>query len=129
MHLDLNEWLRGERDWRDLFDLEPYLRRQQGSAYFAALIEDEDMAEAMVGPDGELDLPEPPENPPHFGWTPKRADDAEIKDLLWKLIYVTARSEKKPPEVSRPKSAVEQVKERIAKIRHSGFVQKLGFKD
>ena len=128
-HLDLDEWIRGERDWRNLFDLEFYLRRTVGSAYYAAIAEDEEIAEAFVNADGTVDLPDPPDNPPHFGWTSERSDLADIKDLLVNLVYVTAHSESRPTPTPRPKPALELVKDRVSKVRHSGFMQRLGFKN
>lgn len=121
--LDLDEWLRGERDWRNLFDLLDWVPR--GGAYWSALAEDRELAEEMFDPDAPD--PEPAQYPPHFGWTDLRADLAEMKDLILQAIYVSARSEKPPPTVPRPRPAIEVLKEQAARVRHSDFARRLGF--
>lgn len=94
--LDLNDWLRGDRDWQDLWDLKDQL--PQGSKYRSAKLRDPDIVQALA------QLPDPEQGPPPLeGFTPLVSRLANIEDLLLQLIYVTAHADASAaPSVPRP---------------------------
>ena len=101
--LDLNDWLRGERDWRDLLELIDQFR--VGSAYLAAIQEDEDLAAEL------LDGYRPPRRtgePPGFaGFDAHRYDMARLIATVEQLIAVTAHVDASGIEAAVPVPAVE----------------------
>lgn len=95
--MDLGDWLRGERDWLELLDF--LTRFGAGSHYRAARLRDPALIEEMAT------APEPAKPAPprleEFG--PLRGDLADIKDLLWRLLYMTGHIDPKgAPTAPRP---------------------------
>jgi hypothetical protein len=94
--LDLNEWLRGERHWLDLWDFISDL--PIGSKYRSTKLSDPEFVEALAS------QPEPEDSPlPLDGWDAHLSRLANIEDLLWRLIYVSAHSDPSgAPAADRP---------------------------
>ncbi|MEV6432570.1 hypothetical protein [Nocardia sp. NPDC051463] len=94
--MDLNDWFRGERDWRDLWDLKDIL--PQGSRYRSAKLREPEVVEALA------QLPEPTSTDiPLEGFDPLIARLANIEDLLNRLIFVTAHADAAAaPSAARP---------------------------
>lgn len=96
MRLDINEWLRRERDWRDLYDLIDQL--PFGSHYQAAKLHDPDLIEEMARKKDSDEV-----TPPALeDFDSLRMSFARVEDLLWKILYATARSDQEPPSAPRP---------------------------
>lgn len=111
--------MRGERDWLDLWLFIEDLG--QGSRYISALLSDPDTVDALAN------LPEPERtDPPMAGFTPLMARLANLEELLWRLIYVTARADPSgAPKASRPVIPHVKRREEIGRSRLRSAVSKL----
>ncbi|WP_029932511.1 hypothetical protein [Nocardia otitidiscaviarum] len=111
--LDLNDWLRGERDWRDLWELIDGLRHRQGSRYRSAKLTDPDIVEMLAT--AELD-----ENPeiPIEGFGPIDARLANLEDRLTQILYAVSRADSSmAPLTPRPTLPHEQRRQEIRRGR------------
>lgn len=117
--LDLNDWLRGERNWLDLLDFINDLR--QGSRYVSARLRDPDTIEALAN------LPEPePAEAPMEGFTPLIARMANIEELLWRLLYAVLRADPSTaPKAARPVIPHMKRREEVQRSRLRSVVSKL----
>lgn len=127
--LELGDWLRGERDWRDLFDLADLL--PDGSRYLSAVLSDRDIAEQIV--DSEEAEEEimgrrrpTAKNPPLTGYTAVLAKFDDVLDVLISLQATTAQADpRKAGRVSRPLTAVQIVRDERDSTRLNEFVDSL----
>lgn len=119
MHLDINEWLRGERDWAEFFELRDFL--PDGSAFRAALLEDWEVAEAMWQTYGGERPPKP--EPSFRGLTTEVLNLMDIKDLVTTVLSAVANQ--KVPRHPRPKSAYEKKKESVTSNALNGALSAL----
>lgn len=114
--LDLNDWLRGERDWRDLFE---YLDELPlGSRYVACLQEDEELAELVPE---RRERPTPAESPSWREFDKQSYDMAEIKALLQQILVAACRGDPSAAGIEPwvPKPAADQIhrEKRLTKLR------------
>lgn len=123
--MDLNDWLRGDRDWRDLLDLLELL--PDGAHYPAALLTDRELAELMLADEDEdVRPPVPDKHPPLRGYTPLIAKLDDVIDILIALQATTAHSDpRKAGRVPRPRTAVDVVRDERDSEVLSGFVDQL----
>lgn len=113
--MDLNEWLRGERDWLELVEFLEEFKLQAGSHYRAARLRDPRLVEQMVAAPEKRTPPKPPRLE---DFSPLRADLADIKDLLWRVVYAAAQADAKhAPTERRPELPWETRKSEIASAR------------
>ncbi|MDG3012455.1 hypothetical protein G4X40_20150 [Rhodococcus sp. D2-41] len=119
--LDLNEWLRGERDWRDLYELKDQLELEQGSAYLSAVLSDRELAEQAAH------LPEPEPGPPRLrGYTTLMSRLDDLLDAVLKLQATTAGADpRKVPDITRPKPEVDLVRRELDAEALDDFVDLL----
>src|SRR5699024_2108470 len=105
--MDLNDWLRGERDWRDLFDLLGQL--PDGAKYPSAVLMDREIAEATLdAEEADEDADKRPDpvskNPSLDGYTPLMAKLDNMLEVLIALQYTLAKQDpRKAPKAPRPK--------------------------
>ncbi|MBF6328730.1 hypothetical protein [Nocardia transvalensis] len=98
LHLDLDDWLRGARDWRELWEFRDRLRNRAGSAYQAALLQDPEVVAALAAQEDDDSNTVPIE-----GFGPIEARLANIEDRLIQLIYAVARVDSTAaPTAARP---------------------------
>lgn len=92
----MNDWLRGERNWLDLWDLLDGL--PQGSRYRSAQLHEPAVIERLA------QMPDPTnEDFPLEGFDPLMSRLANLEDLLTQLIYATARADATgAPTAARP---------------------------
>lgn len=124
--MDLNDWLRGERDWRDLFDLLSQL--PDGSRYTAAVLSDKELAGAALDAQDPDAKPAPPQKHPNLaGYTPMIGKLDDVLNVLIALQYTLAKQDpRKAPKAPRPKTAYELLsderqRERIQNMAHRLF--------
>lgn len=104
LQLDIDDWLRGERDWVSFFELAHFL--PQGSAYKSALLEDRELAEKLLD---QLAGKRPKPQPPGFREYSTVVERLmNIEDLL--AAFMAGFSEGKATPVLRPKSAFQELK-------------------
>lgn len=100
----MNEWLRGERHWGEFWELKEQL--SFGSEFFAAQLEDQELAEQAA------DLPEPPPAPPSMrGYSPLLRKLDDVLDAIRGLHGATVGAN--PGDITpveRPKPRVELVR-------------------
>lgn len=113
--MDLNEWLRGERDWRELWEFKDQFR--EGSHYRAAKLRAPELVEAMaIAPDVKA------KPPPLEDWTYLRQHLATIQDLLLKLIYVSGHTDpSKAPTTPTPELPWEARRMEIMAVKSSSI--------
>lgn len=92
----MNDWLRGERDWRDLIEIVEQL--PAGSKYQAARLQDPALVEFLATQDDDAGSSAPSVE----SWNPMREDMARIADLLLAILYATAHDDSTPPSTPRP---------------------------
>lgn len=92
----MNDWLRGERDWRDLMEVVEQL--PSGSRYQAARLRDPAVVEYLAEQDDEGSSAAPSLE----SWNPMREQLATITDVLLSILYATAHDESTPPVSPRP---------------------------
>lgn len=94
--LDLNDWLRGERDWSDFWDLKEQL--PTFSKYRVAQLNDPDLIEYLA------QQPDPKGSKPSIEeWDSLREMLSNTNDLLLKILYATAHDDpSNAPRVPRP---------------------------
>lgn len=123
---DLNEWLRGSRDWRDLFDLLELL--PDGSNYPSAILSDREIAESLVMDDDNdgSARKSTDRSPPLRGYTPLMAKIDDLIDVLMVIQATAAKADpRKAGKVPRPRTAIERARdERDSKLL-SQFVDSL----
>lgn len=125
--LDLDEWLRGERDWRSLFDLLELI--PDGAHYPSAIFSDREIAE-RIAEDEELEegsaRKSTDRSPPLRGYTPLMAKIDDLIDVLMVIQATAAKADpRKAGKVPRPRTAIERVRdERDSKLL-SQFVDSL----
>lgn len=119
--LDLNEWLRGERNWLDLWDLLGPLQSMQGTRYQAAKLRDPEVVDALAA------MPEDAEPEiPLEGFTALHTRLANIEDRLTQLTYVTAHSEAAAaPLTPRPRMPHIERRAEIKRERDRAFEEQL----
>lgn len=108
----------GTRSWEELqyFIQNP----PQGSKVWAAIQDDEEMAEAILKmTNGEMPKPGPA---PLEGWTPERADMATLID--WASVQATQGGKSFKP-YPRPVTAIERVRERRKNKKLSALSAKI----
>lgn len=85
----MNDWLRGERDWRDLAEFFDRIIERAGTACWAQRIQDPEVVAALA------ELPDPKEPTPPaiegFGW--HEATLTKILDRLTQLLYATSKAD------------------------------------
>ena len=128
--MDLGDWLRGERDWRDLYDLADLL--PDGSRYLAAILSDRDIAEQIVDDEEREEeriggrRPRPDKHPPLVGYTAIMAKIDDVLDVLISLQATTAHADpRNAGKVPRPQTAVERVRDDRDTERLDSFVDSL----
>lgn len=123
--MDLDEWLRGERDWRTLFDLLAQL--PDGGRYVSAVLSDRESAEATLDAEDPDKRPEPASRiPPLSGYTPLMAKLDDVLEVLIAVQYTLAKQDpRKAPKAPRPKTAVEIVRDERDSLALSSFVDRL----
>lgn len=123
--MDLNEWLRGERDWRDLVDLLGEM--PEGGRYVSAVLGDREHAEAALDAEDPDARPAPAsKHPPLAGYTPLFAKLDDLLEVLIALQYTTAHQDpRKAPKIPRPKTAYELVRDERDSVLLSSFVDRL----
>lgn len=124
--VDLDDWLRGRRDWLVLWDWLDQLRRMPGTRYHAARLRDPREVERLAR------LPRAPRSarpaPALEDWTQDRADFADVKDLLTQVMYAVAHTDPSGAElVPRPvyphvarRAEIEQERSEVAEMRVLG---------
>lgn len=120
LHQDIDDWLRGERDWRSFAELAHEL--PQGSRFKAAQRHDREIAEAMWD---ALDGQRPPPPPdPTFDDYDKTVE--KLTDLVDVVSAIAAgMSGGKATPQKRPKTAFEIVKREQASIGLSSALSQL----
>lgn len=103
--LDINEWLRGDRNWCDFAELLDELPADK--RYKAAMYEDEELAELS----GEYEPPEPPDAPSFRDFNGLRYDMARLISLIETLIRITAGMSTSGVEPFVPIPAAERVQD------------------
>lgn len=98
--MDLNDWLRGQRDWLELVEFMGRIERYgRGSHYRAAKLRDPQLVEHMALRGDQSTAPKPTLEE----FDSLRAEFAEIKDILWIIAYTAGRSDPKhAPKAARP---------------------------
>ncbi|RJO74174.1 hypothetical protein D5S18_18650 [Nocardia panacis] len=95
--MDLNDWLRGERDWRDLWDLKDLL--PMGSRYRSAKLRDPDIVDHMAAQPDPDDIDVPIE-----GFDIYIQHLVGIEDRLTQLLYITGAADPSTaPRSPRPR--------------------------
>lgn len=129
--MDLGDWLRGERDWRDLFDLldeMPY-----GSRYSAAMLMDREIAEQIVDAEEEAAeaagdvAPERREyRPPLAGYSPLMQKLDDVLDVLITSQATQAHADpRNAGKVPRPQTAAQILRDERDSARLNSFVDQL----
>lgn len=81
LRVDVNDWLRGERDWRQFYRFRQ--RLPQGGAYWAKKFGDRDLAQELWDAlPADKRKPTPAGPPDLFGWSSIAEALADIKDQL-----------------------------------------------
>lgn len=94
--MDLNDWLRGERDWRDFWDLKEQL--PTGSHYRAAILKDPMVVEVLARQEDSKGG-----HPPVEDWDGVQSQLSTANDLLLKILYATAQQNpSEAPETPKP---------------------------
>ncbi|MEY8577209.1 hypothetical protein AALI21_02735 [Corynebacteriaceae bacterium 6-324] len=114
--LDLDEWFRGQRDWRTLQELIDELPR--GSHYRAAIADDDEIAELVF----ELN-PKQQTTPPLEGWTSEIEALTAINNTLLQLLY--RGSDARPPLFPAPETALDRIKKRRSDATNSQILSQL----
>jgi hypothetical protein len=99
LHLDLDDWLRGERHWMTLWEFAERIRARPGTAYGSAILQDPDVVEALAA---ELDDDEPADLPIEgFGLLESRL--AAIEDRITQAVWLAAKADPAgAPRAARP---------------------------
>ena len=127
--MDLDEWLRGERDWRTLFDLLGQL--PDGAKYPSAVLMDREIAEATLDAEAEDEDPDKrpapaSKNPPLNGYTPLMAKLDDLLEVMIAVQYTLAKQDpRKAPKAPRPKTAYEVVRDERDSVALNSFVSRL----
>lgn len=94
------DWVARKRDWRQFVRFKAWLGRQPGSAYYARLMLDPAVAEAMEK------LPKAT-NPPLRGFTPLLARLTDIGDILLKAAAANGGGDPNKARLPRPLTAAD----------------------
>lgn len=118
MHLDLDEWLIGARSWPVLFELVD--RLPQGSCYWAAVADDDELAAAYLQEHPKVGA----SRPALRGWSSTHDLLAAIADRLESLRSALGVD---PQFELRPQTAIERVrKQKSEKARQKALAWLFG---
>ncbi|MEV4155409.1 hypothetical protein AB0J48_20500 [Nocardia salmonicida] len=118
--LDLDDWLRGERDWVTLWEFAERIRARPGTAYGSAILQDPEVVEALAAEeesDGDLPIE-------GFGFLESRL--ATIEDRVTQLLWVSSKSDPAgAPRAARPVYPHIELREGMRRARMTNLEHQL----
>ncbi|WP_156193421.1 hypothetical protein [Corynebacterium kalinowskii] len=115
MQIDLDDFFLGYRSWETLVELVHML--PQGSAYWAAVADDDELAELVI------DSLKPNPRPPLHGWTSLHESLATIAEFCEAILAAVTNSDQPFRGQPRPEKAIERVEKRRLKSKGDALLR------
>lgn len=117
LQIDLDDFFLGRRSWATFVELVQML--PQGSAYWAAVADDEELAAQVID-----DL-KPNPRPPLHGWTQAQETLTTLVDYLDALLIAVARQDRAFEPSPRPEKAIDRITAKRLKDKGDSLLRKL----